>query len=843
MCSPARRAMRAFTPSRSGWSWLPGIATSGTPRSPTSSPTNHSHASSADSAGTGVSNTSPATTTTSGSSRSTIASRLASASRCCSASEKPLSRLPRCQSAVWMNLTIRASCRYLTGACVVGHRQAATTPSGAARGVMFLGAAGLFERLGSTPGAPLMTRPVIAKSFTDSLAKLSHDDTRLAKLALADLVIDASYPGLKQHPVQGRDPNMWSARVNDDIRIIMNKREAETIFCYVAHHDDAYAWAERRRFEVNEETGAAQIVVIDERVEEVVKHVTRIEDATATPPTRPFEHYDDEALMRYGVPRAWTAAIRAATLDEFFEIGDDLPDEAQEYLLALASGETPEVPAPTPDPFAHPDAKRRFAILGDDEALARALAAPWETWQLFLHPHQQVAVDRDHAGPARVTGGAGTGKTVVALHRAARLARSTNGRVLLTTFSRTLAARLRQQLDDLLRDEDAARARIDVENLHHLAMELWRGWTGSSLKVAAPRDVHKIVDEVLAEIGPARHSPQFLKGEWDMVIEPYGITTWPEYAAVERTARGGSLAVSGREEAWRVLSRVRELLAERGRTTWSSLCWAVIDRLDRDGAPPYEHVIADEVQDFGPAELRLLRALVTEGPNDVFLASDVNQRIYKPRAAFARAGIEVRGRTTVLTLNYRTTEQIRRVVDRIVAGAAPDPDDDAQHRPTSSLVTGPDPELRTLPTVNGEIDAVAAWLQNLVSNGYRPTEIAVLARTHQLVQDRVRAAVRRAGLTPQPLDDDEPPADKRVAIGTMHRGKGLQFRAVAVMAAEEGQVPLLGVLDRQPDEAARHAFLELERNLLYVACSRARERLLVTAVRRPSRYLPREGAA
>jgi superfamily I DNA/RNA helicase len=249
-------------------------------------------------------------------------------------------------------------------------------------------------------------------------------------------------------------------------------------------------------------------------------------------------------------------------------------------------------------------------------------------------------------------------------------------------------------------------------------------------------------------------------------------------------------------------------------------------------------VVADEVQDFGPAELRLLRALAPEGPNDVFLAGDVNQRIYKPRTAFARAGLEVRGRTSVLTLNYRTTEQIRRVVDRIVAGAPPDPGDDSKRHVTSSLVTGPEPELRTVPTVNGEIDAVARWLQVLVSNGYRPSEIAVLARTHHLVDDRVHPAVRRAGLTPQPLDDDQPPADKRVAIGTMHRGKGLQFRAVAVMGAEEGQVPLLGILDRQPDEAARQAFLELERNLLYVACSRARERLLVTGVRVASRFLP-----
>jgi superfamily I DNA/RNA helicase len=286
------------------------------------------------------------------------------------------------------------------------------------------------------------------------------------------------------------------------------------------------------------------------------------------------------------------------------------------------------------------------------------------------------------------------------------------------------------------------------------------------------------------------------------------------------------------EQLWPALARVRELLASRQLRTWSDLCWEVVELLDAAAEPPYRHVVADEVQDFGPAELRLLRALAPAGPDDVFLAGDAHQRIYQPRSGFARAGLEVRGRTTTLRLNYRTTDQIRRTAERIL-GHPTDPD----ARPATSLLAGPEPEIRCVNGVPDEIRVVAAWIQKLVSTGYRPGEIAIFARTGQLLRDRARPAVANAGHHAHELADHADPDPKHVAIGTMHRSKGLQYRAVAIIGVEAGELPLERVLDRQADEAARAAFLELERNLLYVACTRARERLLVTGVREMSRFL------
>jgi hypothetical protein len=686
------------------------------------------------------------------------------------------------------------------------------------------------------------SRTLIAKSFMDGLAKLTVDEQAAVKLAAFDLQHSPDHPSLRLHRVEAADPSMWSARVNRDIRIIISRRDGDAVLCYVGHHDDAYAWARRRRLEVHEVTGAAQFVVVDERVIETVKSITRLEvaDELADPDhARPFRELEDATLLRYGVPRTWLDAVREATVDTFLSvIGDDLPAEAQENLLLIANGEVPPEPPlrPAADPFHHPDARRRFHFMPEaDEAIRQALAAPWETWQLFLHPSQLDAVEQRHTGPARVSGGPGTGKTVVAVHRAVRLARSGKGAVLLTTFSKTLAARLVDQVRILTGIDDPGTMNLDIVHLHQRAVDLWKERMAATPRIASAKVVEAAVERAVRDVAPDGVDPAFVAAEWDMVIDPLGITSWDAYARVDRAARGNPLGRAARERLWPVLAMIREQLNADGFRTWSDVCWEVALMLEGDGEAPYRHVVADEVQDFGPAELQLLRALALEGSDDVFLAGDAHQRIYKPRSSFAGAGLEVRGRATVLRLNYRTTEQIRRVADQLISRSEETiAVDDAR---ACSLLSGPEPEVRVVGGVRDEVDAVASWLRSLVSNGYRPEEIGVFARMRSIVEDRCRRAVAAAKLKAVALGNDEP-VGSGVAVGTMHRSKGLQFRAVAVMAVEDGILPLARVLERSSDDAARRAFEERERNLLYVACTRSRERLLVTAVRRPSSFLP-----
>ena len=675
----------------------------------------------------------------------------------------------------------------------------------------------------------------IAHSFIDGLAKLTTDEQTAVKAAVFDFQLRPEHPSFRYHRVHG-SAEAWSARINRDIRMIVYQHDGDRVLAYVDHHDSAYAWARRRKLAVHETTGAAQFVVIDERVETEAWRVEHAAEAADEDTERPFDHLADATLLAYGVPRASLALVRNASLTSFLDVvGDTLPDEAQEYLLRVANGETPEVPRRTRDPFTSPDARRRFYLLDErDQALRRALAAPWAAWQLFLHPSQRQAVEADHAGPARVTGGPGTGKSVVAVHRAAHLARTRGGRVLLTSFSRTLAARLAHDLDQLLDGDCATRERIATPNLHQLAMELVTAHEGAQPSIASNEAIDQIVQDAATTASSGSFSPAFVAAEWHTVIDPYGIHALSEYLRVDRVARGTPLQPLGRRALWPTIERVRALLREAGLRTWSDVCWQASALLDADGSPPFDHVIADEVQDFGPAELRLLRSLAAPGRNDVFLAGDVNQRIYKPRCRPSRAGLEVRGRTTILRVNYRTTEQIRRRAERILDADRGGIDDGAT---AVSLLAGPEPEIRCLASVRSEIDTIAAWLKRLVGSGYRPGEIALLARTNALLENRARHAIAAAGLQCHPLSSDEEPPPSRVAFGTMHRSKGLQFRAVAVLGAEEGEVPIVRVLEKQADAAAREAFLELERNLLYVACSRARERLLVTGVKASSRFL------
>lgn len=671
-------------------------------------------------------------------------------------------------------------------------------------------------------------------SFQPSLKKLTATEQLAAMNTVMELSNTIDSPGLNVHRVGDASTKCWSARVNQDIRLIFFRVERIIVPAYVDHHDDAYTWAEGRALDVHPDTNAAQIVIVGERREEIIKRVV-IHEEHDPGAAKPFTHLTDEELLAYGTPKSWLEPIKDATLDGFLEeIGDALPDEAREFLLAVATGETPPPPPQrSRNPFTHPDAKRRFYLVESDDDLQRALKLDWEEWMLYLHPSQREAVDRDFAGPARVTGGPGTGKSVVAVHRAARLAREGGGKVLLTSFSKTLANQLRLQLDQLMAD-DPAKECVTVVHLHHLAIELLNEARSAKIRVADGQAIGKAAKEAAEGVRNPSITPGFLEAEWNMVVDPYGVTSWEDYAVVDRAARGTSLNRAQRELAWKGLHAMQSSLEDAELSTWSKVCWDTVELLDENGHRPFRHVIADEVQDLGPAELRLLRALAAPARNDVFLASDANQRIFKPYTPVARAGLEVRGRSLTLRVNYRMTEQIRRLAERIIAAKA------YTDEPTTrsiSMLAGAEPEILLAPGVKAETERVADWLKKLVANGYRPGQIAIFGRKRDIIQNRIHAAVKAAGLEAFNLESDEAPPANRVAIGTMHRSKGLQFRAIAVMGVEDGNVPLSSVRSRQPDEAAQRAFVEMERNLLYVACSRARERLLITGVGKASEFV------
>jgi hypothetical protein len=295
----------------------------------------------------------------------------------------------------------------------------------------------------------------IAATFTSALSRLAAPDQKAAKTTAFDLQMDPAAPGLKFHRIErSRDPHFWSIRASSDIRIVIHKTEASFLLAFVGHHDEAYAWAERRRIEAHPRTGAIQIVEVRERLEDAAPTSSPLPPIPA-PPLPLFRALSNEDLLAVGVPQDWITDVQTATEDAFLSLADHLPAEAAEALLEyIGTGHlSPPAPVAAADPFAHPDALRRFRVVENQEALALALDAPWEQWAIFLHPSQQNVVDRSYSGPARTSGSAGTGKTIVALHRAARLAKQVpDSRVLLTTFSPPLASALSRKLTVLLGD-------------------------------------------------------------------------------------------------------------------------------------------------------------------------------------------------------------------------------------------------------------------------------------------------------------------------------------------------------------------------------------------------------
>ena len=691
----------------------------------------------------------------------------------------------------------------------------------------------------------------IADTFTDSLVKLTGDEQKVVKTTAFDLQMNPAHPGLKLHHVDGaKDKDFWSVRVSRDIRLIVHRTVSSFLLCYVDHHDAAYHWAERRRLERHPTTGAAQLVEIRETVREieVPRYVDvdvpvgkpKILDRPGASETAIFAATSDDDLLSYGVPAEWLGDVREATEDTLLDLAGHLPAEASEALLQLATGGTPAQSARAAsgaDPFAHPDAQRRFRIMTDVEALERALDYPWEKWTVFLHPAQRQLVEREYNGPARVAGSAGTGKTIVALHRAVHLARAhPETRVLLATFSDALASALRTRLRRLIGNEPVIAERLEVHSMSAIGRRLYTANFGKS-GVAVDNQVRALLDQAASEVGGHKFSAYFLWTEWRSVVDAWQLESWEAYRDVPRLGRKTRLGEAQRAVLWSIFSRVRSALVAQGLLTEPAMFGRVAAQLAEATQPPFEFCVIDEAQDIGVPELRFLAALGGGRPNSLFFAGDLGQRIFQTPFSWRSLGVNVRGRSHTLRVNYRTSHQIRRQADRLLPPELSDVDGNPeQRRGTVSVFNGPAPELRTFPSAREETAAIVDWLRARRAEGYAPHEIGVFVRSPAQAERAVEA-VREAGLTPVELDGRPGGASGSVAVGTMHLAKGLEFRAVAVVACDDDVIPLQSRIETVADEADLEDVYATERHLLYVACTRARDCLLVTGVDPASEFL------
>lgn len=681
----------------------------------------------------------------------------------------------------------------------------------------------------------------IADTFTDSLARLTGEEQKAVKTTAFDLQLNPASPGMSFHKLdKAKDKNFWSVRVSSDVRIIVHRTNESLLLCYVDHHDKAYQWAERRKLEVHPKTRAAQMVEIRERIEEIA--VPKYVDVPQ--PIQPklplFSGLAAEELLGYGVPEEWVEDVQKATEDTVLELADHLPAEAAEALLDLATGVTPQAPQPVPaevSPFDHPDAQRRFRVMNNVEELELALNYPWEKWTVFLHPAQRQLVERNYSGPARVSGSAGTGKTIVALHRAVFLARSNpDARVLLTTFSDTLANSLKTKLRRLIGNEPRLGERLDVHAMNAIGVRLYNLNFGK-VSVASPGLVRKLLAEASRLVEGHRFSQHFLWTEWDQVVDAWQLETWEAYRDVTRLGRKTRLPEQQRRILWAIFENLRAILAEQKAITPAAMFTRLANHLNEKKSRPFEYCVIDEAQDVNIAQLRFLAALGGSQPNSLFFAGDLGQRIFQQPFSWKTLGVDIRGRSRTLRINYRTSHQIRMQADRLLAPELADVDGNTENRRrTISVFNGPPPTTRALESQEDEIEVVAQWLAEMTKDGLKQHEIGVFVRSDAELP-RAQAAVQNAGLRFRILDEHIETTADHVSICTMHLAKGLEFRAIVVMACDDEIIPLQERIETVTDDSDLQEVYDTERHLLYVACTRARDHLLVTSGDVPSEFL------
>jgi mRNA-degrading endonuclease RelE of RelBE toxin-antitoxin system len=682
---------------------------------------------------------------------------------------------------------------------------------------------------------------LIADTFTDSLARLTTDEQKAVKTTAFDLQLDPASPGMKFHKLdRAKDKNFWSVRVSGDIRLIAHKTQGSLLLCYVDHHDRAYEWAARRKLETHPSTGAAQLVEIRETVQEVVVPVY-VEPRRSKSPQPPILFHDitDEQLLGYGLPAEWLIDVRSATEETLLALADRLPAEAAEALLELATGGKPRVPKPVGKvtPFEHPDAQRRFRVIASFDELARALDYPWEKWTVFLHPDQREWVERDYNGPARVSGSAGTGKTIVGLHRAVSLARANpESRVLLTTFSDTLAHVLKLRLTQLIGNEPRVAERIEVTSTNSVGLRLYRARLGPAT-IAAHGEIVDLVRTAAAAVHGHKFGLSFLFSEWEQLVDAWQLLEWEAYRDAPRLGRKTRLSEPQRKGLWSIFERVWEGLRARGAITHAALFSSLAAAIAAGESRPFDFVVVDEAQDVTVAQLRFFAALGGDRPNALFFAGDLGQRIFQQPFSWKALGVDIRGRSRTLRVNYRTSHQIRAQADRLLGPELTDVDGNTEKRSDAvSVFNGPAPTIRAFKNQAEEIQFVGGWIAEQTKSGVRPQEIGLFVRS-TAERDRAIAAARRAGLLYVLLDDQAEPAAGSVSISSMHVAKGLEFRAVAVMACDDEVIPLQERVEAVGDAADLQEVYDSERHLLYVACTRARDLLLLTGVEPVSEFL------
>ncbi|MFD0076506.1 UvrD-helicase domain-containing protein [Streptomyces sp. NPDC127166] len=701
--------------------------------------------------------------------------------------------------------------------------------------------------------------------------------------------------GLRLKQLEGHD-RLWSARINDEYRVLLLRlADTDWLIVSVKHRKEAYEKLDRLSYGINRITGGIEYVDLQIVEESVLRRAATPRPATAptesvpTPKLAPvplFAAFSDEQLTDLGVAGPLVPVVRTLTTeDQLLGLAEYAPQLTSEVLLALHDGASYDAvleqitsPVSTPDPVDTDDfrtAAERPAtmVTTTDEALREALeGGDFGRWKVFLHPTQSRLVEREYSGPARVGGGPGTGKTIVALHRVKhlvdRLPPGRNKPVLLTTYNKNLAADLRSRLLQLGGEE--LLARVEISHVDQLALRV--------VREAEPGSAKQTIDEsqalrewraMLDELGETEWDAQFLHDEWSQVILGQAVVSRTEYFRARRAGRGKNIARAERAEIWQLAERFTQRLDRLGRQTWEQVAERAarleMDREQRIQAVErqreeaggldnihlqagsagwlrhrFQHIVVDEAQDLRAAHWKLLRAMAPRTANDIFLVGDTHQRIYGNQVTLGSLGVHIRGRSAKLTLSYRTTRQILGSALGVLSGETFDDLDGSTENLAGyrSVLTGSLPQLHGCDDWESEQESIATLLADWIALPTPPGQIAVCVPTNAMASELAYTLLAHKGIKAVEIGPEGPRGDEGVHIGTMFRFKGLEYQRMVIAGVRDGLVPREAVNRLRSDDAVRYRReLQRARSLLFVAATRSRDSLAIFWHGRPSPFL------
>lgn len=649
----------------------------------------------------------------------------------------------------------------------------------------------------------------------------------------------------------GADKKIYSVRIDETYRGIVVKPEESNVFLllWVDHHDEAYDWAKRKRCEINPITGSIQVFDNQpELFEQYNKSVVK---------EGPFANISNSKLTQLSVPEAMLPFVRSiSSKEDFFAAEQAFPKDTFENLswivegypvdevISLITMDNQTTQINNLEAALDSDGnKKSFVVVEGEDELRRIMSEPLEKWRVFLHPTQRKIVNKDFNGPARVLGGAGTGKTVVAMHRAKYLASKLRDdeKILFTTFTANLAGDIKDNLRKICTVEELRR--IEVVNIDAWVTQYLSSHGYTAKVTYKDSEIDALWKEAVnLETDSLGFSKDFYKDEWNRIIVAQEAFSAQQYMTAKRIGRGTSLDRKKRISIWKIIENYQTLMKENQIRDANMAMYECKLLLQKTRDIQYRHIIVDEGQDLSSNAFRLIRTLAGEPhQNDIFIVGDAHQRIYSNHAVLSHCGIEVRGRSSVLKINYRTTEEIRKYAFALLNGIDFDDLDEDFDKgdKCQSLTHGIAPTINEFKDAGQELDFISNKINELTSNGVLLKDICIVTRTNNLTETYIRDFASDKYRIPcyeirRKKSDDRNQNGVRVA--TMHRVKGLEFQYVFVVAVNNGIVPLPNSIIKT-DKVTEQESYTAEKCLLYVALTRAQKEAFITCYGKKSELL------